>query len=68
MNRNEIPLVDAAAILKKTWSQVWQLVLTGAIEGRKVDGKWMVSQQSLRDYKAGKSTTPDAGRIAHSAA
>ena len=50
INQNEIPLSDAAAEMKKTWGQAWQLVLTGVVEGRKVAGKWMVSRDSLRTY------------------
>lgn len=52
MIQEEIPLADAAAEMKKTWSQAWQLVLTGAIAGRKKHGKWMVSVESLRQYQA----------------
>jgi hypothetical protein len=49
---NEVPLADAAAALKKTWSQTWKLVLTGELKGRKKDGKWMVDSTSLREFQA----------------
>ncbi len=68
MSGDEISLVDAAAILKKTWSQVWQLVLTGTIEGRKKEGKWLVSQRSLREYQARNRNSDDDARVAHTAA
>lgn len=47
----EVPLPEAAAELKKTWGQAWQLILTGVLDGRKKDGKWLVSRDSIRDYQ-----------------
>jgi len=51
-NAKEVPLADAAATLRKTWGQAWNLVLTGELKGRKKDGKWLVERASLRTYEA----------------
>lgn len=50
-----MPMVDAAALAGKTWSQMWQLVLTRKVKGWKKDGRWVVDSESFRAYEAARA-------------
>lgn len=42
-----IPLVEAAARLRMTYSRAWQAMLRGDLEGHKEGGRWVVSEASV---------------------
>lgn len=50
--RGEIPLSEVAFRIGKPWRASWDLVLSRKIEGRKVDGRWMVNAESVEKYLA----------------
>ena len=53
----EIALSDAALRLGKSWERTWRLVLKGALTGRKKDGRWVVTEESVEAMI--RSTTAD---------
>ena len=52
----EVPLTTAALRLGKSYTQVLRLVLTGALRGRQVAGRWHVDAASLDAYAAAPGT------------
>jgi hypothetical protein len=42
-----IPLTEAAQRLHMTYSRAWQAMLRGDLEGRKEEGRWVVSEDSV---------------------
>lgn len=47
-----VPLSLAAQRLGVSWASAWRLVLTGRLTGRKVRGRWMLTESSLSRVSA----------------
>ncbi len=43
-----IPLVEAAHKLGISWNRAWRLLLQGDLKGFKVNGRWVVTRESLQ--------------------
>ena len=48
---NLISLTDAAKRLSLSWERAWRALLSGNLEGEKRDGRWYVTECSVRRYK-----------------
>jgi hypothetical protein len=63
VNKEEVPLVAAAAHVRLGYNVVLRLVLRGEIVGRQDErGRWMVSVRSLKAWSA--TNAPPARRTA----
>ena len=47
MKTELVPLADAAFRLKISYHQAWRRLLSGELEGRKIDGRWLVLESDL---------------------
>ena len=45
-----VPLSITAHRLGVSWERAWRLVLSGALRGQKIQGRWMVEISSLDAY------------------
>jgi len=46
----EIAPAEAARLIGCDLNRIYQHLWVGKLEGRKTDGKWRVSEQSVREY------------------
>lgn len=58
MHEHEIDLATAASRLHLSWHQAYRLVLTGALSGRRVAGRWFVDAEDLRRLQVERPDTP----------
>ena len=56
--REEIALAEAAQQLGISWQRAWRLVLTGELEGRQRNGRWLVRVESVARRRAANGRTP----------
>ena len=53
-----IPLTEAAQRLGMSYNKAWNAVLSGTLDGKKEEGRWVVSEDSVK--RAGTSHPPQA--------
>lgn len=64
----EIPLAQAARLLRLSWAQTYRLLLLGHLEARQdARGHWQLTRDSVRRYqarreRAGRAPQPAAAR------
>ena len=46
-NNDEVALSDAAFRLKISYHRAWRRLLSGELQGRKIDGRWYVREGDL---------------------
>lgn len=58
VNEEQVPLMEAARVLRIGYSRALQLVLTGQLAGEQKYGRWLVDSAALRlaQKKAAKKT------------
>ncbi|MCH7856758.1 MAG: hypothetical protein IIB37_08395 [Gemmatimonadetes bacterium] len=47
MKRELVPLADAAFRLKISYHQAWRRLLSGELNGQKIDGRWYILESDL---------------------
>ena len=50
-SNRELPLADAAHRLQRSWAQTWRLVLNGTLTARKIGGRWLVTESSVKRFE-----------------
>ena len=56
----EITLPETCRMLGRTWMQAYNLLLTGAIEGRQERGRWKVDRASVERLREAEGAESDA--------
>jgi hypothetical protein len=54
----DLALIEAAARLQLSYHATLRLVLVGQLEGRREDGRWRVSRESLAEMLAARARAP----------
>ncbi len=63
MSRPEwLSLPDAAVKARASWAVTWRAVLTGAVEARRVRGRWFIRADSLEDWIAARAQAAHSTR------
>lgn len=59
MSDQEISVVEAARILSVQLGYVYTLIWGGKLEARKVDGRWLVSEEAVEARLAARTVSDD---------
>jgi hypothetical protein len=62
MQSEWIPLADAAAALKITWSQAYAKALSGELAAKKVGARWLVTRRSVEALLRSSRTEADGNQ------
>lgn len=61
--KNLIPLIQASALIRRSYNQTLRLVLLGEIRGERREGRWFVDRVSAERFAADHRTSEASGHV-----